>query len=77
LLIFGEGIVINTPFNDLTRAEKEQKAGEIAQFVKDNFDSIDKIDHIWVAFVIHKRYFFLINYTNSLDTFFFEKDELD
>ena len=67
---------INTPFNDLTQAEQEQKATEIAQFVKYNYDSIDKVDYIFVAFIVHKRYFLLVEYTNALDTFHFEKDEL-
>ncbi|NEQ45303.1 MAG: hypothetical protein F6K00_17800 [Leptolyngbya sp. SIOISBB] len=68
---------INSHFNDLTETEKAAKAEEIAQFVKDNYDSVDKIDDIVVSFVVHKKYFLLFEYTNSLDTFTFKISELD
>jgi hypothetical protein len=69
---------INSAFNDLpSKDAKEAKAREIAQFVKAHYARIDRIDTVWVSFVIHKNYFMVFNYTNSLDTFFFEKNELD
>jgi hypothetical protein len=68
---------INSSFNNLSQQEKELKAREVAVFVKDNYDAIDSIDNIWISFVIHKRYLFLVNYTNSLATFFFDKNALE
>ena len=68
---------INSHFNDLTETEKAEKAEEIAQFVKDNYDPVDKVDDIVVSFVVHKKYFLLFEYTNSLDTFTFKISELD
>jgi len=67
---------INSSFNNLSQQEKELKAQEVAVFVKDNYDAIENIDNIWISFVIHKRYLFLVNYTNSLATFFFDKNAL-
>jgi hypothetical protein len=52
------------------------KAQEVAVFVKDNYDTIENIDNIRITIVIHKRYLFLVNYTNSLATFFFDKNAL-
>lgn len=66
---------INSSFNDLPQADKEPKAQEIAQFVKDHYASIGKIDRISVSFVVHKQYV-IFNYTNGLDTFFFDTKEL-
>ncbi len=66
---------INSAFNDLPEADKEPKAREIAQFVKDHYASIGKIDQISVSFIVHKRYV-IFNYTNGLDTFFFDTKEL-
>src|SRR4030095_11355196 len=63
---------INTAFNGLEQTKKEAKAKEIAIFVKENYKSIDNIDMIWVSFTIYKTYFFVFNYTNSLDTFFYK-----
>ena len=67
---------INSSFNNFSRQEKELKAQEVALFIKDNYDSIDNIDNIWISFVMHKKYFFLVNYTNNLATFFFDKNAL-
>lgn len=67
---------VNSPFNDLSREEKESKAREIATFAKNNYSSVSQIDTIWVAFVVYKKIFFIVDYTNALDTFFFDKREL-
>jgi hypothetical protein len=67
---------INSSFNNLSQQEKELKAQEVAVFVKDNYDAIENIDNIWISFIIHKKYLFLVNYTNSLATFFFDKNAL-
>ena len=66
---------VNTPFNELPAADKAATARAIAQFAAANYASIDHIDHLWVAFVVHRQYV-VVSYTNSLDTYFFEKDEL-
>ena len=66
---------INSAFKDLPKTEKEGKARKIAQFVKEHYIAIGKVDRIWVAFVIHKDYV-IFSYTNGLDTFFFKKSEL-
>jgi hypothetical protein len=67
----------NSTFNNLpTREAKQAKAREIAELVKDNYSRIDHIDMIWVSFTIHKQYI-IFNYTNSLDTFFFDMKTLN
>jgi hypothetical protein len=69
---------INSAFNDLpTQEAKQAKAREIAQFAKDRYSRIDHIDTIWVSFTIHKEYFLVFNYSNSVDTFFFKTADLD
>lgn len=67
---------INSSFNDLEQGAKEQKAREIALFVKGNYESMDKIGMIWVAFTVHRNYI-VLKYSNSLDTFIFRIEELD
>jgi len=67
---------INSSFNNLSQQEKKLKAQQVAVFVKDNYDAIENIENIWISFVIHKRYLFLVNYTNNLATFFFDKNAL-
>ena len=61
---------INSPFNDLSKAEKEVKAKEIARFVNGQYTSMETISTISVSFVVHKNYV-IFNYNNSLSTFFF------
>lgn len=63
--------LINSPFNELKRGAKIEQARKIKTFVAKNYESIKDIDMIWVSFVVHKKYFFIVNFTNSLDTFFF------
>ena len=68
---------INSAFNDLpTQDAKQAKAREIALFAKAHYSRIDHIDTIWVSFTIHKQYFLVFSYTNSLDTFFFQTADL-
>jgi hypothetical protein len=68
---------INSEFNDLpTQAEKQAKAREIALFAKAHYSRIDHLDTIWVSFTIHKEYFLVFSFTNSLDTFFFQTADL-
>ena len=66
----------NSSFNKLEPAQKKEKAKEIALYVKENYAPMDNIDKIIVSFVIHKTYFFVIDYTDGLDTFFYNTDEL-
>ncbi len=62
---------INTSFNELTKAERERKAHEIARFVKDAYSRIDDINEISISFVIYKKYI-IVEYTENLDTFSFK-----
>src|SRR5579859_6373162 len=63
---------VNSGFNNLpTHAEKQARAREIAQFVKDRYAGISHIDTITVSFTVHID-IIVFQYTNNLDTFSFE-----
>jgi len=66
---------INSAFNNLGEREKATKAQEIAVFAANHYASAGTIDQIWVAFTIYKE-FFIFHYTNSLATYFFDRNKL-
>ncbi len=67
---------VNSGFNELPPQEQQQKARDIALFVTQNYGSIQQIKQIWVSFVIYRTLFNVFNYTNSLDTFMYDRREL-
>ena len=46
-------------------------------YLEEVFPKIDKIDMIVVSFVKHKRYFLIYKWTDTLDTYYFERDDND
>lgn len=67
---------VNSPFNRLDKTMQQAKAREIATFAKKNYGSSDRLSQIWVSFVIYDRLYGIIDFTNSLDTWFFDVAEL-
>ena len=67
---------INSPFNDLKDKEREEQAHEIALFTLSTIKKDFKVEKIDVAFSIHKKIYFIIDYTNTLNTFYFDVLEL-
>lgn len=67
---------INSPFNDLSRKEKNVKASEIALFTLSALEKDTEIEKISVVFTIYEKKYLLIDYTNSLSTFVFDVAEL-
>ncbi len=67
---------VNSAFNRLAPNEQQQKAHDIALFITQNYRSILQVRQIWISFVIHRSLFNVFNYTNSLDTFMYDRREL-
>ena len=67
--------LINSPINNLSELERENKAQEIALFAKNHYRSINGIDTIWVSFVISNVIIFF-NYSSGIGTYVFEAKSL-
>jgi len=63
--------------NSIYNAQPESVQDEVRQrtldLISSNYPENEKINRAWVAFVIHKRHFFLFNYTDSRNAKFYEK----
>jgi hypothetical protein len=67
---------VNSPFNALAAAEKEQKAHDIALHAVSLLDRKTAIERIAVTFTVHETKWFVVHYTNSLDTYSFDVRDL-
>lgn len=65
---------INSPLNEKVRQERSKRAQETAAFVKMHYPSIQKLEEVWVGFIRQETRYVLINYTEGLDFFGFDKN---
>lgn len=65
---------INSPLNDKSPEERAKRAEQTAAFVNQHYPLINQIEEIWVGFVRAETRFIVVNYTQSLDVFGFDKN---
>lgn len=65
---------INSPLNAASRGERSKRAEQTAAFVARNYPAIAEIEEIWVSFVRVETHFIVVNYTQGLDVFGFDKN---
>lgn len=66
---------VNSAFSELEESQKQRKAQEIAVFVTNHYAPIDKVDKIWVSFLIHEVLVFVYPYEEGR-TYLFDKRSL-
>ena len=64
---------INSKYNDESQEAQNEVRKKTLEIISRHYSDKDKIDRAWIAFVIHKRRYLVINYTNSLNTKFYKK----
>lgn len=64
---------INSPLNAYGREERAKRASQTAEFINRHYPSIAEMEEIWVSFVRAETRFIVVNYTESLDVFAFDK----
>jgi hypothetical protein len=64
---------INSPLNDKSPEERAKRAEQTAELVKQNYPT-NQVDEIWVTFIRSHTRFIVVNYTESLGFFGFDKD---
>ncbi len=63
---------INSKYNEEDSLTQEQIRTNTLDIISSHYEPGDGINSAYIAFVSHKKYFFLINYTNSLNTKFYD-----
>jgi hypothetical protein len=66
---------VNSKYNDEPEAIQNSVRQRTLELISANYPNNDKIKMAWIAFVIHKKYFFVFNYTNSTNNKFYEKSQ--
>ena len=66
----------NSNISELQKNEKEQKALEIAKFIRKHYNRIEKIKEIKIVFGVYKTYTFYKD-SNELDTYDFKVSEIN
>lgn len=64
---------VNSKFNRQPESVQDDIRQRTLDLISSNYPDDDKINRAFVAFVIHRRHFFLFNYTDSRNTKFYEK----
>lgn len=64
---------VNSKYNSETETDQDKVRQRTLQLISSNYPNNEKISMAWVAFVIHKRYFFIFNYTDSTNNKFYKK----
>lgn len=64
---------VNSPLNDRGPDERAQRAEQTAVFVKDHFQSIARIETIWVVFVRSETRFVFVHSSETISVFPFDK----
>jgi len=65
---------VNSPLNDKSPAERAKRAQQAAAFVAEHYDSIAKINEIWVAFVRSQTRFIFVHYSKTIVVLGFDKE---
>jgi len=66
---------VNSKYNNESEAIQDGVRQKTLEFISSNYSNNDKINTAWIAFVIHKKYFFVFNYTNSTNNKFYKKSQ--
>lgn len=66
---------INSKYNGESETIQDEVRQRTLQLINSNYPNNRKINMAWIALVIHKRYFFLFNYTDSTNTKFYKKSQ--
>jgi hypothetical protein len=66
---------INTKYNDESETVQEDIRQKTLQLISSYFPPESDIKRAQVSFVIHKRKFLIVNYTNSLNSVMYERKE--
>jgi hypothetical protein len=65
---------INSPLNIKGPEERAKRAEQAATFVNQHYPSIDQIAEIWVSFVRQETRYIVVNYSEGLGFFGFDKN---
>lgn len=65
---------INSPLNKNEPEERSRRAQETATFVKTHYRSMGTIEEVWVGFVRQETRYIVVNYTENLDMFGFDRN---
>jgi hypothetical protein len=65
---------INSPLNAKGPEERASRAKQTAAFVKQHYPSIDQLAEIWVSFVRQETRYIVVNYSEGLGFFGFDKN---
>ena len=65
---------INSPLNAKTDDERARRAQLTAEFVKQHYPSIRKLEEIWISFVKQETRYIVVNYSEGLGFFGFDKN---
>jgi hypothetical protein len=68
--------LVNTPLKSLPEDQRYAKALEIARLSYRSYASRASLKGVSVTYVVHRSYFFVVNYTDATDIFHFDATDL-
>ena len=66
----------NSHYNGLSSEQRRVQAIKVARFAKSKLDKLNSIETIWVKYVIYEKKYLIVDYTETLETFYFRVQEL-
>jgi len=66
----------NSRFNELTPEQRRVQAIKVARFARSKLDKLNSIETIWVKYVLYEKKYLIVDYTETLETFYFRVPEL-
>jgi hypothetical protein len=69
--------LVNAPSAEWPKERRQRQAREIAQLAYDKLNSRASLDTVAVSYVVHRKYVFVFDYTNGMDSFAFKASELE
>ena len=67
-------VFVNSALNNQSSNERWTRAQDAARFVALNYEDIQPIQQIWIAFMAAKTKFIVLHYNQVIDTFGFDKN---
>ena len=64
---------INSKYNGEPETTQNEVRQKTLAMISATYQDNDEINMAWISFVVHKRYFFVFNFTDSLNTKFYKK----
>lgn len=64
---------VNSKYNGEPETVQDEVRQKTLSLISSNYPHNDKINMAWIAFVIHKRYFFVLNFTDATNNKFYKK----